>query len=323
MDEAVRDQENIDGEAAAWLAAIDCGTADRAAFERWRAADPAHALAFIRATQLGQGLDLLRETGLAEKPVFPDAPEESPNDVRPLDRRRFLKAGGAGALALGAVGIGWSVAAAAQDAQTAIGESRRIVIGRGISLDLNTDSHIRWRTRDAGFQIQLLKGELLLEREPGSAPCSIVCQDVRIEPAAGRIDTRLRENGVEVAVLHGEANVRSISASGVTRVATMQRTLLGKDARPVLSSMSETQAVATEAWKRGEVQFNGEQLDYAVAEYNRYLSRPLVIADESISRIRLGGRFSNSDPSDFLKALSVIYGVRVHEEADRVRLSRT
>jgi transmembrane sensor len=321
MGKAVGDQEQIDAEAADWLVAIDCGTADRAAFERWRQGDPMHALAFIRASQISRGLDLLRETGLAESEAPASADGRSEN-VRPLDRRRFLKIGAASAFVLGAAGIGLSVAAAARDVETAVGERRHIVIGRGAVLDLNTNSHIRWHQRDQNAEIHLLKGELLLERAPGGIPCSIYCQNVRIDPVSGRVDAWLRERRVEVAVLHGEVIVRSPAASGVTRVASLQRTTLAKDSRPVLSDMTSIQAAAAEAWQQGEVQFDGEALNDAVAEYNRYLSRPMIIADPSIDRIRLGGRFSNSDPSDFLKALSAIYGVHVRETADSIRLSR-
>lgn len=322
MGKTVNDQDRIDAEAVDWLAAIDCGTADRAAFERWRRDDPAHALAFIRASQIGRSLDLLRDAGLAERRMPSAENNRSADTPRSINRRRALKFGAAGAFVLGAAGVGLSVAAAAQDAQTAVGERRRIVVGRGVVVDLNTNSHIRWHQRGGSVDIRLLKGEVLLEREPGGIPCSIQCQGVQIESAVGRLDARLRDHRVEVAVLHGEATVRSPAAGDVTRVASLQRTALAADTRPVLSDMTRIEAAATQAWQRGEVQFDGENLPDAVAEYNRYLSRPLVIEDRSIDRIRLGGRFSTSDPSDFLKALSVIYGVRVNETADSIRLSR-
>ena len=67
MSSAVSRQDRIDAEAADWLAAIECGTADRQAFEQWRSADPAHALAFIRVSQVSGELDSLRESGLSDR----------------------------------------------------------------------------------------------------------------------------------------------------------------------------------------------------------------------------------------------------------------
>lgn len=318
MSRTVRDGQKIDDEAAAWLVAIDCGTADREAFERWRTADPAHALAFIRASQVGLGLDLIRETGLAE-PAAPSDPQ--PEATRPsINRRRLLQAGAAGTALLGLAGLGWSVSAAAHDVRTAIGERRRIVIDRDVTLDLNTNTHLRWRRVGNGFHVQLLQGELLLDRGVGSAPCTLTCQGVRVVQGAGRVDARLRPDRVDVFVLHGEAIVHSAASPKGIRVASMQRTTVVPDAAPVLSPLSKVDVDAAGAWQRGEIEFHGEALDAAVEEYNRYLTRPMVIADPSIGHIRLGGRFSNSDPSEFLGALTAIYGVKVAEDTDRIRL---
>lgn len=328
MGKAVADREKIEREAADWAAAIDCGTADRDAFDRWRAADPAHALAFIRISQVSRGLDVLRETRLIDDGVPLSEQIESNNQAdavrsRPSDRRRFLGAG-LGALGLGVLGLGWSVMpAAAQEARTGIGERRRIFLAKGVSVDLNTSSRIRWRGQAETVEVDLLEGEILVERDPASAACSIVCRDVQIGPTVGRLSARLRDNAVEVAVLRGEALIRSSTSESARRVASLERTVVDNNAQPVVTKLTQIQAAAAEAWQRGEVQFNGEPLSTAVAEYNRYLSRPLVIADPSISHIQLGGRFSNSDPSDFLNALLAIYGVRSRAEAGRVLLSRT
>ena len=40
--------DDLLAEAAEWHASIDCGTADRAEFERWRLSDPRNAAAFAR-----------------------------------------------------------------------------------------------------------------------------------------------------------------------------------------------------------------------------------------------------------------------------------
>jgi transmembrane sensor len=62
------------------------------------------------------------------------------------------------------------------------------------------------------------------------------------------------------------------------------------------------------AWRRGEIVFQGAPLGAVVEDYNRYLTKKLVIADPELSKLRLGGRFTNSDPSDFLNTLSSSFG---------------
>ena len=320
MSRAVSRQDRIDAEAADWLAAIECGTADRQAFDQWRSSDPAHALAFIRVSQVGKELDALRETGLSDRPA---AADEVPARPGP-GRRRLLMFGAAGVLAAGLGGLGWTFAAAAHEAETAVGERRRILIAEGIALELNTDSHVRWRRRDGAYDIDLLRGEVMLEREPGSAPCRLHCGRSEIEPSGGgRINARSGPRGVDLSVLEGEASLRTPASTAPIRVPTLRKARVAGETPPSLSPISQLEAGAVSAWRQGQLSFNGESLEAAVAEYNRYLPRPLVIEDPSIRQLRLGGRFPATDPADFCKALSQIYGVSARFESSRIRLMRS
>ena len=47
---------------------------------------------------------------------------------------------------------------------------------------------------------------------------------------------------------------------------------------------------------------------------NRYLERKIVIVDPAIGRLRIGGRFTSSDPTDFLAALEVVLPVRARRD---------
>src|SRR5688572_9330887 len=215
MNKAASRQNRIDAEAASWLAAIDCGTADRATFEKWRSRDPAHALAFIRVSQLDRDLGALRETGLSAKPA---APEQGPG--QPLgDRRKLLTVGAIGLVATSLGALGWATAAAAHEAETGVGERRRIVVAKGIALELNTDSRVKWRDRDGAHDVDLLRGEVMLERDPGSAPCRLHCGRSQIElDPGGRMNAKILAHGFNLAVLEGEASLRSPASMAAVRV---------------------------------------------------------------------------------------------------------
>ena len=318
MSRTKRNQVSIDSEAADWLAAIECGTADREAFEHWRSDDPAHALAFLRLSQVSRDLDALRETGLSEHFAKPDGP------ARPDRRRLFtLAAGGALVAALG--GLGWSYAVAAREAETAVGERRRIVIANGLALELNTDSRVAWRRTDGVYDIELLKGEVMLERQPGGPPCRLHCGASQVDLArGGRINARTGSSGLALAVLEGGAALRMPAATRAVHLAPLHEArVTAADASPVFSALSPSEVGTVSAWQQGQLRLNGENLAEAVAEYNRYLPRPLVIADPSISQVKLGGRFSTTDPEEFCAALKQIYGITAHFEADSIRLTRS
>lgn len=312
-------QDRIDAEAASWLAAIDCGTADRQAFELWRSADPAHALAFIRVSQLDRDLGALRETGLSDRLASPDEEPRQPSG----DRRRLLMLGGAGMFAASLGALGWTAAAAAHEAETGVGERRRIVVAEGLALELNTDSRVKWRQRDGAYDVDLLRGEVMLEREPGSARCRIHCGRSQVELAAGgRMNAKILPHGFDLAVLEGEASLTNPASTATLRIPAMRKASVAGGETPAVAAISEFEAGAVSAWRQGQLQFNGETLEHAVAEYNRYLSRPIEIADPAIRQIRLGGRFSATDPDEFCRALDEIYGVSARIEPDRIRLMR-
>jgi transmembrane sensor len=65
------------------------------------------------------------------------------------------------------------------------------------------------------------------------------------------------------------------------------------------------------AWTAGHLAFQGETLDDAVQEFNRYNQRQITIADPSIVRIRVGGIFLTTDPDSFIAALQRSFGFRV------------
>lgn len=316
---AAETQDRIDTEAADWLAAIDCGSADRQAFEHWRSKNPAHALAFIRVSQIEGQLASIRQTGLSDRlPVAQQAPQAS------ADRRQWLKLGLAAAVVAGLGSFGWTYAAAAQEAETAIGERRRIVIASGIAVELNTDSRIKWRERSGRYEVELLRGEVMMERQASSPPCYLDCGQSQISLApGGRLNARVRPLGVDVSVVAGEISLKTPNTAAAIRVSNLRQAKVVAGAPPALSALSPLQAGAVSAWQQGQLHFNGEELRAAVAEYNRYLSRPMEISDPTIGQLRLGGRFSATDPTDFCKALKDIYGVAAHVEPDRILLARS
>jgi len=57
----------------------------------------------------------------------------------------------------------------------------------------------------------------------------------------------------------------------------------------------------------------GEPLGFVLAEYNRYLDRPLVLGDRRLAGLRLGGRFASTNPKTFLAALRAGFDLSVQD----------
>jgi transmembrane sensor len=306
--DAMSEPITIAEEAANWLAAIECDTADRAAFEAWRAQSPAHAVAFLRVQRTWQ------QVGAAAAPE-PAAAEPHP---AAFSRRGVLRAAVA-VLAVGAGGTFFATRSQAESVSTGIGERRRLFIAPETCLDLNTATTLRWKRVGAGYAVTLERGEVSLLLAPGSAPCTVEAAGAQAHLLRGDFNVRIRDGDAEIASLRGEAALRS---AGTTRTLPSRGRMRVSGARGSIQRLSDEQAAQIAAWRQGEIVFDGEPLGTAIAEYNRYLTTPIALGDPSLGSLQLGGRFLTSDPSTFLAALSQNFGVQAHRDGAQIVLRR-
>jgi transmembrane sensor len=59
-------------------------------------------------------------------------------------------------------------------------------------------------------------------------------------------------------------------------------------------------------WRDGFVEFDDEPLGAAVAEINRYSSRPITLDDDGVAALHLSGVFSTGAPDGFVDAVGAI-----------------
>lgn len=293
--------------AAAWLAALDAGSADVAAFEAWRNADSRHAVAFAEVAGTWRDLDVLRTAWRGEPHGLP-APPAGAIPAGPPDRRRVLRAA-ASIAAVTLFGGGVAYRAAARDrAVTRIGERMSIAAAPGLMLDLNTDSRVYWRS-GAPLRLWLDRGEIAL-RLAADHRLELMTPGGRFALASGIYNARLRGAACEVAVLAG-----SLSAGSETHVGR-GKVVLATGGDIAIQSGDDAALGRVTAWQHGTLVLNGESLDYALSEMNRYLPNKIVIGDPALSRLRLGGTFATTDPAEFLQALRTSFGVRANAGAD-------
>lgn len=288
-------------EAAGWLAALDAGSVTPQAFEQWRAADPRHAVAFAQVAHAFEQVERLR--AVDERPVEP-APAPA------INRRRMLRAGvlAGGASVAGAL---LAVRATARDhAETAVGERRGLVLDDGTRIELNTGTRISWRTDEKGSRVWLERGEIGLTVSALRGRLELEAGGARFSLGAGRFNARQQPESFDFLVLDGTADsLRGGRLESGAMARVIGQTVAVRPADMVTLDRARS-------WKDGQLVFEGESLDFVVAEFNRYLDRKIVIADPTLSRIRLGGRFTTTDPTDLLTALHASFGIRSQRSAN-------
>lgn len=300
--------------AALWLARLDSETGDVEAFRAWRDADPRHALAFVR---VAGAWSVLGETSQG-------APVRQIR--RDISRRRAAML----ILGLGATGGAGIFSAtrvmARNVVETRVGQVRTVRLSPQAALEVNTDTRLSWRKRGDELSIWLERGEVAVQisgqiSETGR-PVRLHAGPVKASLFPGAFNIRSKGADIELTAIRGRAEVdgvRDAQTLGLAEGRTLKA--LGGEMRAFPTSALVLDRAA--AWPRGEIVFKNEPLADAVAEYNRYLDRKVVILDPEISQLRIGGRFTSNDPEVFLAALQASLPVRVQKTSRSVILTGT
>lgn len=296
--------DQLRDEAADWLAGMDTGMANRDDFEAWRDSDPRHAAAFAQVAHSMMTVDRVK----------PALKENPPQSSSPSRRRLFVAAA---ALAVTAVGASFfTMSQAKASVQTAIGERRDVLLPGGGTMQVNTDSKVQWHAADHAIEVWLLKGEVALNFAESYRKCILRSADRVAEFSDAIINARLRGNLLDLAVVSGNCALKSTASEKSINTTEIQanHAVLVSAEQSVVRPLDAMDTAVLEAWPRDELVFQGQTLDTAVAEYNRYLTRKIVIADGSLSGLKLGGRFATRDPNGFLRALHGSFGIRVVDD---------
>jgi transmembrane sensor len=313
-----KDLDDILEAAASWHSRLDLGTADLAASEAWRAADQRHAAAFARM----EGTDSAYKSA---KGHILDETDEFDTSKATLNRREWLK----GALmGLGGVtvlaGAFASVATHRAHAETRVGEKADHTLPDRGGLTLNTDSEASWRFDKQVREVWLQRGEMALYVPVETRPCRIHAGGLVVVVQYGKLNIRLRHDGAEVTLLDGPGAVVAVDerqADVVMSVDRGQSVSLIKGVGQV-NPLTDAQLQSVNAWRSDEMMFTGQTLAVVVDEYNRYLTRKIVIGDPGLTDLRLGGRFNVHDTTAFLQALRSTFNIRSTDNGKVILLTR-
>ncbi|MBX5463267.1 MAG: FecR domain-containing protein [Steroidobacteraceae bacterium] len=214
--------------------------------------------------------------------------------------------------------------------QTPIGGREHVVLDDGGRITLNTNTRVRVRLTATERIAELERGEALFSvaHDP-ERPFEVTSRGVVARAVGTEFSVRAREDGlVETRVLEG--------AVAMSQPKRFLGVLYGRQAvRPLLHAgdraLIDDESARIERiglkeiergllWRIGKIAFINETLAEAVAEFNRYTPRRLIIANPELAARRVGGQFETTDPDSFVQGLAETFGVRaVLTPEDEVR----
>ncbi|MBY8823224.1 FecR family protein [Sphingomonas colocasiae] len=298
--------QEIDDMAARWVARMDSDAwsdADDAELGAWLALDPRHGGALVQAQALWSTLGQ-EETVEADPDVVrvDDAPP-------PVWTRRWLLASGGGAIAASLV-AGLVVLGGSERYDTGVGEIRRVPLADGSTAAINTDSRIAVAVAETRRDVRLEKGEAWFQvvKDP-RRPFVVEAGNVRVQAVGTAFSVRRREGGADVIVTEGVVEAWANGAEGQKiRIVAGAMAFVADNAavrRPEPGAPAVERALA---WRSGKIDLVATRVDDAIAEFNRYNRRRIVLRDAAIADERVDGVFRTDDPVGFSRVIAGSFG---------------
>jgi transmembrane sensor len=301
-------------QAAEWATRIDNGSVDPETDEelkQWLEADPRRRGALLRAEAALSFVDRGRAlAGVIAKP-----------QPRPVWIRRKLLFAGA-ALAASIVGVAVLMSGSRRYG-TGLGEIREVPLSDGSLVAINTQSAVEVSMYTDVREVTLTRGEAWFRvAHDKSRPFIVSAGQIRVRAVGTAFSVRRHDEGAEVQVTDGVVETWTVGEEDRrVRVAAGSRAYVAEyePPKPVLASADIERSLA---WREGQIMLEGETLDEAVAQFNRYNVRKLVISDPALAAEKLVGQFRATEPRTFAGAVATTLGAQVDEVGDTIRLSR-
>lgn len=296
-------------EAAEWLLRFregDLDAKERAAWQRWLSSNDMHARAWQRAERL---------TGLLDD--VPGAVGSAPLQ----QARRTLQGRRAALAAIVGMMLGAPLARLAwqrepwqhlvADSSTAIGERSALRLEDGSELLLNTDTRIAVTFNETMRQVQLLRGELLLQtaaddRLP-ARPLLVQLRNAHLFALGARFAVRMWDDHARVAVEQGAVRIRLGDRGDVTQVVSAgQQAIFNAAGIGPITALQRNSL----AWVQGVLHAEAMPLGELLGELARYRTG-VVRCDPDIAGLLVSGVFQLDDTDTVLALLQAGFPLRV------------
>jgi transmembrane sensor len=331
------DQERVEQEASDWLARLhsDCvDDAERARFHAWLEAHAVHRRVYQELSQTWQRFE---QAGPLVRTLA--AGQELGKVHHRTDRRAWLRVA-AGVAAVTIAGWwGWTqFAPAGGSMETGIGQQVSVSLPDGSKVDLNTNSLMQVDYRDDARIIRLRRGEAHFQvaADP-SRPFWVVADATWVRAVGTAFDVYLAPRAVEVMVTEGRVQVASarlaqartpsdaaLARTSHSLLAAGQKMEYHGEAAQIRSATTH-ELRRSQAWRAGSLIFEDQTLAEVLGEIGRYTTLQLVIDDDELRNVRVGGTFKASEEGaqTLLAMLEQGWGVEIHREPrGRVHLTR-
>ncbi len=313
--ESQQDGAQINARAAAWIEQRDrdgWNEADQAALDAWLAQSPAHRAAFWRLEAAWQDTDRLT--------AFRPAPRREAHRIFTLPVFKSVAALMLVAVC-GAAATAYMFAPDWKTYSTTVGGREILTLGDGTKIELNTDSVVRVAQSAHERKVWLDKGEAYFEVTHDAArPFTVMAGNRRITDLGTKFVVRTETGRLKVAVIDGRVQ---LEASGEAKPTVLTK---GDILVATATNLTRSRTLAREiesglGWRSGVLVFDDRTLADVAAEFNRYNTRKLIVADRAAAQTRIAGTFRADNIDAFASTAHRVLGLRVEKRGADIAIS--
>jgi transmembrane sensor len=176
-----------------------------------------------------------------------------------------------------------------------------------------------------GRTARLEKGEAYFQIKHDAAhPFVVMAAGHRIADLGTKFLVRTRPGRLEVSLMEGKALVESMGNAAQPQAALLTP---GDVAVATADSLSlhrkpEAELANKLSWRQGLLIFKHTTLADAAAEFNRYNTEKLIIANQSVGRLKIYGTFRAGNASQFAAAAQELLGLKLERSGQDIVISR-
>jgi transmembrane sensor len=260
-----------------------------------------------------------------------EAPSERPRRPEPARpastriRRAWALAASVLLIVAGAL-LAWNLWPIGQQYSTPVGGIASVPMSDGSQVTLNTNSQVRIALSASERHVDLQQGEAFFQvAHDAHRPFVVDAGKRRVIAVGTQFSVRREGDAIQVVVTEGKVRIEDVRPSGSATPAHAEEPVFlspGTVARAGDSGLLVQRKTISEAedvlsWRSGTLTFRDETLADAIAEFNRYSERPVVIDDPAVAARKIEGNFRSNNVAAFLELLQGGYPVQVTEEPDR------
>ena len=299
--------------AAHWcmrLHASDCTAGERQAFVQWHDAHPLHAFEYAAMLEIWDVADHL--------PRNESAPAVVP--FKPRSRLRTYAVAAAVclvALPLAAL-TGWEAGwlpSSYEHFEAADGLTK-VTLGDGSQVEMNLGTELVYSQYKNQRRVTLKKGEAFFKvSHDRDHPFIVRAGEGHVRVTGTQFNVWEYEEQVRVMLLEGSVQISSDGVhASVPLSPGMQASFRQGEATPHVAAIKPDDTAL--AWRQGKLVLDNLTLTDALPLINRYLKKPVMLADASTGAIRIGGIYNISEVNNLVPSLPKVLPVYLTQNQD-------